>query len=261
MSESSRKESCAVPDYNVEMDDYKLNRFNDAGASLREDLRHWLASSAAIAATGDASFSDDGEITPSPSIEIAPRKLKTAAVLVLLINRADSAGPQVLFTQRTAHLTDHAGQISFPGGRVEESDRDAVHTALRETEEETGVDSARIEIIGSLPNYTTGTGYLITPVVGWIEPPLIYAPDPTEVSECFEVPFNFLINPDNHRLETAMYKGRMRSYYAMPYSTPAGGRYIWGATAGMLVTLTRVIAHARGQAAQSTLASVRDSGE
>ena len=248
----------------MEMDDYKLNRFNDAGRLLREDLRRWLASSAAIAATGDASFSDDGEITPSQLIEMAQRKLKPAAVLVLLINRAADAvdaGPQVLFTQRTAHLTDHAGQISFPGGRVEDSDRDAVHTALRETEEETGVDSTRIEIIGSLPNYTTGTGYLITPVVGWIEPPIIYAPDPTEVAECFEVPFNFLINPANHRLETAMYKGRLRSYYAMPYSGAAGGRYIWGATAGILITLARVIAHAQGLAVQPVMASARDSGE
>ena len=238
------------------MDNYKLN---ETVPSLRDDLRGWLASSHAIAETCDVSFSDDGEI--AKSVEAPPRNLKPAAVLVLLINRGDGAGPQVLFTQRTAHLTDHAGQISFPGGRVEDSDRDAVHTALRETEEETGVDSSRIEIIGALPNYTTGTGYLIKPVVGWIEPPVTYSPDPKEVADCFEVPFSFLINADNHRLETAMYKGRMRSYYAVPYLTPAGGRYIWGATAGMLVSLTRVLAHAKGEIDQPATTWPADSGE
>jgi 8-oxo-dGTP pyrophosphatase MutT (NUDIX family) len=161
-----------------------------------------------------------------------------------MVNRAH--GPQVLFTQRTPHLTDHGGQISFPGGRVEADDRDAIHTALRETLEETGVPMERIETLGALPNYTTGTGYHITPVVGWIEPPIDYRPDPKEVSECFEVPLDFLIDPRNHRLESAMYRGRMRSYYAVPYQR----HYIWGATAGMLVTLTRVIAAARGESSE-----------
>ncbi len=190
-----------------------------------------------------------------PHEPLKPLKpLKPAAVLILVINQADA--PTVLFTQRTAHLTDHAGQISFPGGRVEANDRDAFHTALREAEEETGVDAARIEIVGTIPQYTTGTGYLITPVVGWLEPPVDYRPDPTEVDECFEVPFEFLIDIGNHHLETAMYKGRMRSYYAMPY----GQRYIWGATAGMLVTLTRVLGAARGLAVGEPVRRTPDSG-
>jgi 8-oxo-dGTP pyrophosphatase MutT (NUDIX family) len=205
-----------------------------------------------VAASGDAGFADDGET----AVIMPARPLKPAAVLILLVNRDAEAGPSVLFTQRTTHLTDHAGQISFPGGRVEGTDRDATHTALRETEEETGVDVARVSILGAIPNYSTGTGYLVKPVVGWIDQPVEYRPDPTEVAECFEVPFSFLIDERNHRLESAMYKGRMRSYYAVPYQH----RYIWGATAGMLVTLTRVIAHARGADVRPPVRMAVDSG-
>ncbi len=260
------------------MTDYKRVQLDGSAPATgsvveKEELRLCLTASTAIAATSDAGFSDDAELVPSTNHhnQIAPvhpkADLKRAAVLVLLVNHRhrDGNGPQVLFTQRTAHLTDHGGQISFPGGRVEDTDRDATHTALRETEEETGIDGSRIEMIGTLPHYTTGTGYLITPVVGWIESPVgspvIYSPDPTEVAECFEVPFQFLINPDNHRLESAMYKGRMRSYYAVPYLSSGQRRYIWGATAGMIVTLTRVIAHARGETYLPAVARAPDSGE
>ena len=215
--------------------------------SLAASLRHGHN----IEAGGDGGFADDGE----SAIQMhAGKSLKPAAVLILVINQP--AQPTVLFTQRTAHLTDHAGQISFPGGRVEAEDRDPFHTALRETGEETGVDANRIEIIGAIPQYTTGTGYLITPVVGWMEPPITYRPDPTEVEECFEVPFEFLTDIDNHQLETAMYKGRMRSYYAMPF----GHRYIWGATAGMLVSLTRVLGAANGKPVGQPLRRAPDSG-
>ena len=118
------------------------------------------------------------------------------------------------------------------------------------------VDAGRIDILGRIPQYTTGTGYLVTPVVGWIEPPVHYRPDPTEVAECFEVPFDFLVDMQQHRVETAMYKGRMRSYYALPY----GRRYIWGATAGMLVTLTRVLSAAQGQSVGQPQRQISDSG-
>jgi 8-oxo-dGTP pyrophosphatase MutT (NUDIX family) len=220
----------------------------------RATLANWLAQPHAVSQNSDAGFSDDGD-TGALLNQSSPQKaLKAAAVLILVIDRPDA--PAVLFTQRTAHLTDHAGQISFPGGRVEDADRDAEHAALRETFEETGVDVARIELIGSIPCYTTGTGYLITPVVGWVEPPVAYHPDPKEVEECFEVPLDFLIQPANHRLESAMYKGRMRQYYAIPY----GHRYIWGATAGMLVTLTRVLSNARGMLLQSPVKMAPDSG-
>lgn len=234
------------------MTDYSLQPESTRSARIsRERLAAWLAHGDRVDASGDGAFSDDGE---SAILAYAGKPLKAAAVLILVINQAN--GPTVLFTQRTAHLTDHGGQISFPGGRVEAEDLDPLHTALREAEEETGIDATRIEIIGTIPPYTTGTGYLITPVVGWIEPPVTYRPDPTEVDECFEVPFEFLVDLNNHHLETAMYKGRMRSYYALPY----GQRYIWGATAGMLVTLTRVLGAAQGRPVGQPIRRAPDSG-
>ena len=161
--------------------------------------------------------------------------LKPAAVLLLVVNHPGD--PTVVFTQRTAHLADHAGQISFPGGRVDEDDRTPQHTALREAEEEIGIPADRIEILGRLPEYRTGTGYSVTPIVGWAEPPLTFKPDPHEVADVFEVPLAFLMDAGNHRYESAFYKGRMRKYWAMPY----GERVIWGATAGMLVTFHRIL--------------------
>ena len=220
----------------------------------RATLSQWLSQPHGVGQNSDAGFSDDGDEAVLLNQSAPQKSLKAAAVLILVIDRPQA--PTVLFTQRTAHLTDHAGQISFPGGRVEDGDPSADHTALRETREETGVDVTRIALLGSIPHYTTGTGYLITPVVGWMEPPIEYRPDPTEVEECFEVPLDFLIQPANHRLESAMYKGRMRQYYAIPY----GQRYIWGATAGMLVTLTRVLSNARGLRFQSPVRMAPDSG-
>ena len=167
--------------------------------------------------------------------EIAKQPSKPAAVLLLVVNHP--ADPTVVFTQRTAHLADHAGQISFPGGRCDEGDCDPEDTALREAEEEVGVARDRIEILGRLPEYHTSTGYRVTPVVGWAEPPLTYRPDPHEVADVFEVPLAFLLDAGNHRYESAFYKGRMRKYWAMPY----GERFIWGATAGMLVTFHRIL--------------------
>jgi len=161
--------------------------------------------------------------------------LTPAAVLLLVVNHA--ADPTVVFTQRTAHLADHAGQISFPGGRSEDADESPEHTALREAHEEIGIDPARVEVLGRLPEYHTGTGYRVTPVVGWAEPPITYRPDPHEVADVFEVPLAFLLDSGNHRYESAFFKGRMRHYWAMPY----GERFIWGATAGMLVTFHRIL--------------------
>jgi 8-oxo-dGTP pyrophosphatase MutT (NUDIX family) len=160
---------------------------------------------------------------------------KPAAVLLLVVNHPTD--PTVVFTQRTAHLADHAGQISFPGGRCEECDESAEETALREAEEEIGIERDRIELLGRLPQYHTSTGYCVTPIVGWAEPPLTYRPDPHEVADVFEVPLGFLLDSGNHRYESAFYKGRMRNYWAMPY----GERFIWGATAGMLVTFHRIL--------------------
>jgi 8-oxo-dGTP pyrophosphatase MutT (NUDIX family) len=161
--------------------------------------------------------------------------LKPAAVLLLVVNHPGE--PTVVFTQRTAGLADHAGQISFPGGRFDEGDGTPERTALREAEEEVGIPAERIEILGRLPEYRTSTGYAVTPVVGWAEPPLAYRPDPREVADVFEVPLAFLLDAGNHRYEKAFYRGRMRNYWAMPY----GERFIWGATAGILVTFHRIL--------------------
>jgi len=166
---------------------------------------------------------------------IGAGELKPAAVLILVVNHP--ADPTIVFTQRTAHLADHAGQISFPGGRADERDATPERTALREAEEEIGVTPDRVEVLGKLPEYNTGTGYRVTRIVGWAEPPLKYAPDPHEVADVFEVPLAFLLDEGNHRYESAFFKGRMRKFWSMPY----GERFIWGATAGMLVTFHRIL--------------------
>ena len=154
-----------------------------------------------------------------------------ASVLIPLVQRPH--GLTLLLTQRTAHLTDHAGQISFPGGRAEAYDADAIDTALRESEEEIGLARSHVEVIGTLPNYHTGTGYNVTPVVCLIAPPFEVTADPSEVAAIFEVPLAFLMDGLNHQRLSVDLPGGRRSFYAMPYE----GYYIWGATAGMLRNL------------------------
>jgi 8-oxo-dGTP pyrophosphatase MutT (NUDIX family) len=158
-----------------------------------------------------------------------------AAVLVPIVNQP--GGLTLLLTQRTAHLRDHAGQISFPGGRVDEGDADRIATALRETEEETGLSPSRVDIIGQLPDYDIPTGFRVTPVVGWIEPPFELRPDPFEVADVFEVPLQFFLDPANHQRHSDVRNGRIRHFYSMPY----GERNIWGATAGMLHSLYQIL--------------------
>lgn len=158
-------------------------------------------------------------------------ELRPAAVLVPLVWHP--RGLTVLLTQRTDHLKNHAGQISFPGGHMEEGDASPEDTALRETEEEVGLPRAQIDIVGRLDQYLTRTGFSITPVVGMVRPPIEVSPDPVEVADVFEVPLRFLMDPANHVRASRMYKGQRREFYAMPYED----RYIWGATAGMLMNL------------------------
>lgn len=157
--------------------------------------------------------------------------LRPAAVLVPVVKR--ETGLTILLTQRTDHLYDHAGQISFPGGRSEAGDASPEATALRETYEEIGLPHAQVEVLGFLPEYTTVTGYHVTPVVGLVGTPPILSLDTFEVAEAFEVPLAFFLDPGNHQRNTLQYQGRTRYYYAMPYEQ----RYIWGATAGMLMNL------------------------
>ncbi len=158
-----------------------------------------------------------------------------AGVLIALVPRPP--GPSILLTQRTAHLRDHAGQISLPGGRVE-ADETPLDAALREAEEEIGLPPARVEILGSLRPYDTGTGYRIHPVVGWVaDPPERFALDPFEVDELFDVPLAYVLDEANHRRDSYERDGRKRHFYVLPHE----GRYIWGATAGILVNLARVL--------------------
>jgi 8-oxo-dGTP pyrophosphatase MutT (NUDIX family) len=155
-----------------------------------------------------------------------------AAVLIPLVARPE--GLTMLLTQRTAHLNTHAGQISFPGGRAEKEDASPADTALREAAEEIGLDRSHVEILGRLPDYLTGTGYHVVPVVGLLTPPFEVAADPHEVAEIFEVPLAYLMNGAHHRrLSIDLPTGGRRSFYAMPYER----FFIWGATAGMLRNL------------------------
>lgn len=176
----------------------------------------------------------DHDLNPDPDFRAAG-PLVPAAVLVPLVMRRGAV--TVMLTRRTAHLHDHAGQISFPGGRMDPGDDDPVATALRETEEETGLARERIAVVGRLDRYETRTGFAITPVVGLVRPPFELKPDPFEVAEIFEMPLGFVLRPENRVLHSASFQGTERHFWAVPF----GARYIWGATAGMLVNLSEAL--------------------
>jgi 8-oxo-dGTP pyrophosphatase MutT (NUDIX family) len=154
-----------------------------------------------------------------------------AAVLVPIVLRP--SGLTILLTQRTEHLRDHAGQVSFPGGRCEPADVSATATALREAHEEIGLDSTQVEILGALDEYRTGTGFSVIPVVGLVTPPLDLKLDDFEVADVFEPPLEFLLQPANYNRHRVEYEGAWREFWAVPWQD----RFIWGATAGMLVNL------------------------
>lgn len=158
-----------------------------------------------------------------------------AAVLVPIVLRV--SGPTVLLTERTPHLRDHGGQVSFPGGRSEPGDASPVETALREAEEEVGIERSRVEVLGTLPDYCTGTGFRVVPVVGLVFPPLNLRLDDFEVAGVFEPPLEFLLDPAHHLRQRIEHEGMEREYWAVPWQ----GRYIWGATAGMIVSLHRFL--------------------
>lgn len=171
-----------------------------------------------------------------PRLRPGATGLVPASVLVPLVVR--DAGLTVLLTERTAHLHDHAGQVSFPGGADEPEDADAVATALRETEEEIGLARGHVEIIGRLPDYPTITGFVIAPIVALVSPPFELALDDFEVAEAFEVPLAFLMDPRNQEWRTASIGPESRRFLAMPHD----GHFVWGATAAMLRNLYRFLA-------------------
>ena len=175
---------------------------------------------------------------PIPS-EIRERLLsgrRAAAVLIPILQSADNAPLRLLLTQRTAHLRDHAGQISFPGGGLNTGES-AIAGALREAQEEIGLDPARVEIFGQMPQYHTGTGFSVAPMIGFVQSPCELVPDAGEVAAIFDVPLDFILDPRNMRQETRFYRGAWRTFLAVPWS----GHYIWGATAGMLAQLSRIV--------------------
>jgi 8-oxo-dGTP pyrophosphatase MutT (NUDIX family) len=195
-----------------------------------EQQRAWLAQQLARPAPPAAQGLSDGFRLPGREGRTIP-----AAVLVPIVNRP--AGLQLLLTQRSADLADHPGQISFPGGRLDPGDADHASAALRETTEEIGLPSSRVDVLGQLSPYETVTGYRVLPIVGWIEPPFELVPDPLEVADVFEVPLDFLLDKANHQRHHRMLGEIRRDYWAIPWLH----RYIWGATAAMLLILERTL--------------------
>lgn len=156
--------------------------------------------------------------------------VRPAAVLIGVVAHSD---PTVMLTLRAAHLNDHAGQIAFPGGKIDATDASPLDAALREAEEEIGLNRTHVEPIGYLDLYATGFGFRILPVLARVTPGFELSINAAEVDDAFEVPLSFLMNPANHQLHSREFRGAQRSYYAMPFAE----RYIWGATAGILRVL------------------------
>ena len=161
-----------------------------------------------------------------------------ASVLVPIVMREH---PTVLLTERTMHLSTHSGQIAFPGGKVDEDDADATATALREAHEEVGLDSAFVQVLGVLPNYVTGSAFIVTPVVALVQTGFTLTPNAHEVADVFEVPLEFLMNPAHHQRHTFDWEGIRREWFSMPYQDQMKQRFIWGATAGMLRNFYRLL--------------------
>ena len=205
-----------------------MSRFDEAAFRAR------AAGRLHAAAPPVPAFSDD-DLNPTARMIPDNEEPKPAAVLVPLVPRAD--GLHLLLTERQPHLRRHAGQIAFPGGRIDDTDADAVAAALRETEEETGIAPGFVEPVGFLDTYLTSTNYRVVPVVGMLKPGFTVTPHEAEVKDVFEVPLAFLMDPAHHERHSRDWQGHTRYYYAMPWQE----RYIWGATAGMIRNLYRLM--------------------
>ena len=179
----------------------------------------------------------------SPEMQSEPlfsnKALVHASVLIPLVERKD--GLTVLLTQRTTHLSSHSGQVAFPGGKADPEDRNATATALREAQEEIGLASQFVDVLGEFPVYTTGSAFIITPVVALVRNGFTVSANPHEVADIFEVPLNFLMNPAHHRHHAVDWAGHRREWLSMPYEDGAAERFIWGATAGILRNFYRFL--------------------
>lgn len=195
------------------------------------DPRLWLPERLRPLSEAHDLTSSHGDFALNPSMRRLNANPRPAAVLVPIVHR--EAGLSVLLTRRSPHLSSHAGQVAFPGGRVDEEDEGPVHAALRETEEETGIPPDFVTPVGLLDPYETGSNFVILPVVGVLRDGFETKASPDEVDEIFEVPFAFLMDVANHQAHTGYWQGQERRYYAMPYES----HNIWGATAGMIVNL------------------------
>ncbi|MEO9527062.1 CoA pyrophosphatase [Roseibium sp.] len=195
---------------------------------LRETLKETAGSP--VEETGDHVLNPD--LGPYARWDGPPRE---AAVLIGILDRDD--GPSVVLTQRTGHLKSHAGQVAFPGGKIDPVDNGPVAAALREADEEIGLTPTRVETLGNLAPYLTGSGYRVVPVVGVISGDAPFLPNPGEVEAVFEVPLGFLMDPANHQKLSREWQGRQRYFYAMPF----GERHIWGVTAGIIRSLYETV--------------------
>jgi 8-oxo-dGTP pyrophosphatase MutT (NUDIX family) len=204
-----------------------------------EAERHRRTMAAGPTALGVVAPTDGTGVRADPRLALGllgEAPMTPAAVLVPIVLRAE--GLTILLTKRTSHLAKHAGQVAFPGGRLEPEDHDAVAGALRETWEEVGLAADHIRIIGRLDTYMTGSMYSITPVVGLVTPPFTLKPDPEEVAEIFEMPLGAVVDAANHLREEGDFEGQRYEYYVLPHKE----HYIWGVTAAMLVNLSELLA-------------------